>query len=163
MKPQDSSLTSDGLLVAAFLLGGAAYGVDARQVQEVVKPGEITHVHRAPPDVVGIRNLRGRIVTVIDLRVCLELGRVPTSQDNRILIVEAHGETTGLLVDSVEDAFSTKMEDLAPPPPNLPRAQARCVQGVCRGGSRLVSLLDLGVLLENDDRAHRDPAQSRAA
>jgi purine-binding chemotaxis protein CheW len=163
MNPQDSTLTADGLLVAAFLLGGAAYGVDARQVQEVVKPGEITHVHRAPPGVVGIRNLRGRIVTVIDLRVSLELGRVDPSQDNRVLIVDAHGETTGLLVDAVEDAFSTTVEEMSPPPPNLPRAQGRCVQGVCRSGSRLVSLLDLGVLLESDERGPRDPAPNRAA
>ena len=159
----DSSVAADGLLVAAFLLGGAAYGVDARQVQEVVKPGDITRVRHAPPEVVGIRNLRGRIVTVLDLRLCLGLGSVVASPDNRALIVDTHGETIGLLVDAVEDTFSTSLEALAPPPPNLPGAQRRSVRGICRGGARLVSLLDLEVLLQQEERLHSEPARAQTA
>ncbi len=157
----DPSIATDGLLVAAFLLGGAAYGVDAREVQEVVKPGDITRVHHAPPEVVGIRNLRGRIVTVLDLRLCLGLGNVVPSPDNRALIVDSHGETIGLLVDAVEDTFTTTMEALAPPPPNLPGPQSRSVRGVCRGGARLVSLLDLSVLLEQGHNT--EPARDQIA
>ena len=147
--------------MAAFLLGDAAYGVDARQVQEVVKLGVITRVHRAPAEVVGIRNLRGRIVTVLDLRRCLGLGAVIPSADNRVLIVDSHGETVGLLVDAVEDTFITSLETLAPPPSNLPSGQVRSLRGVCRGGGRLVSLLELGVVLELGQPTSRYHASDR--
>jgi chemotaxis signal transduction protein len=56
----ENEQTTGGLLVTGFTLGDAAFGVDARLVQEVVKVGELTRVHGAPADVVGIRNLRGR-------------------------------------------------------------------------------------------------------
>lgn len=143
-----SDAANDGLLVATFLLGEAVFGIDAQQVQEVAKVGDLTRVHHAPADVVGIRNLRGRIVTVIDLRTRLELGKVTPSPENRLLIVDGHGEPLGLLVDRVADTFTARLEDLAPPPPNLHGVQSRNIRGVCQGGGRLVALLDHVVLLQ---------------
>lgn len=140
---------SDGLLIATFLLGDAAFGIDAQQVQEVSKMGELTPVHHAPSEVVGIRNLRGRIVTVIDLRARLQLGRVSRSAANRILIVDWHGEPIGLLVDSVADTITTRAEDLVPPPPNLHGVQSENLRGVCPGSDRLVALIDHLNLLES--------------
>jgi len=144
----------DTLLVATFLLGDAAFGVDALQVQEVTRVCDITPVHHAPRDVVGIRNLRGRIVTVIDLRSRLGLGTVAPGRDNRILIVDLQGEPIGLLVDSVADAVLVNRNTLMPPPPNLHGVQSRKLRGVCRAGERLVALLELGNLLQEEVRAN---------
>jgi purine-binding chemotaxis protein CheW len=152
----------DALLVATFLLGNAAFGIGAAQVQEVVRLGEITPVHHAPPYVVGIRNLRGRIVTVIDLRVRLDLGTMEAGADSRILIVDWQGEPIGLLVDSVADTISVNMADIAPPPPNVHGIQSRNLRGVCRSGERLVALLDPSPVLQVDDRASQMPASERA-
>ncbi len=146
----ERTTADDGLLVASFLLGDAVFGLDARQVQEVTKTGEITKVHHAPEDVVGIRNLRGRIVTVIDLRTRLKLGRVAPTSNNRILIVDCQGEPIGLLVDLVADTLSTRVEDLAPAPTNLHGVQSRNLRGVCQGGGRLVGLLDHVALLQSE-------------
>jgi len=151
-KLETRELASGGKLLASFLLGGAAFGIDAQLVQEVVKVGDITTVSHAPPCVVGIRNLRGRIVTVIDLRALLDLGAVPVSSENRILIVDLRGEQLGLLVDSVADTISVGAEDLAPPPSNLHGVQGRNLQGVCRGGGRLVAVLNLNTLLQAEDQ-----------
>jgi purine-binding chemotaxis protein CheW len=126
--------------------------VDARQVQEVARVGEVTPVHHAPACIVGIRNLRGHIVTVLDLRALLELGRVQTSPDNRILIVEGQGEPIGLLVDSVADTVSPETGKLLPPPPNLHGVQSRRLLGVCRAGDRLVAGLKLESLLQPDEQ-----------
>jgi purine-binding chemotaxis protein CheW len=90
-------LDNSKLLAATFLLGPAVFGVDTAQIQEVVRLGNLTPVHDAPAYVVGIRNLRGRIVTVMDLRTRLELGRVAAGPDNRILIVEAQASPSGCL------------------------------------------------------------------
>jgi purine-binding chemotaxis protein CheW len=163
MTSHDDSSANDGLLVATFHLGEAVFGIDAHQVQEAAKVGDITRVHHAPPDVVGIRNLRGRIVTVIDLRPRLHLGRVAASPANRILIVDGQGEPIGLLVDSVADAITTRPEDLAPPPPNLHGVQSRNLRGVCQGSGRLVALLDHTALLQSDERAPRAASRENVA
>jgi len=145
------SKTEDGaLLVASFTLGQAAFGIDAQQVQEVTKVGDITRVHQAPAHVVGIRNLRGRIVTVLDLRRRLELGCVEPGPESRILIVEGQGEPIGLLVDRVTDTMTVNPADLQPAPPNVHGVQSRNLRGLCRGGGRLVALLDLTAILHAD-------------
>ncbi len=152
----------DSLLIATFLLGEAAFGIDANEVQEVTRVGHITPVCNAPSYVVGIRNLRGRIVTVIDLRVRLDLGRVAEAPTNRILIVDSLGEPIGLLVDSVADTIDTNAASLTPPPPNLHGVQSRNLRGVCRGADRLVAVLDLGPVLQPEDQTNpllmREPA-----
>ena len=153
----------DTLLVISFRLGGAVFGIDAQMVQEVVKFGDITPVRHAPPHVVGIRNLRGRIVTVIDLRARLDLGAVAASGDNRILIVEWQGEPVGLLVDSVSDTVSASPEDVAPAPPNLHGVQGRNLNGVLRGGGRLIALINLDGLLQPDDQTARPALPERPA
>ena len=142
--------SGEDLLVATFLLGSATFGVDTAQIQEVVRVGDITPVHLAPDFVVGIRNLRGRIVTVIDLRTRLAMGRVERNGDSRILIVEARGEPVGLLVDRVADTLTVPSRDIIPPPPNVHGTQSRNLKGVCRGGGRLVALLELANVLESE-------------
>lgn len=162
MNPR-STAVDDALLIASFNLGGAAFGIDARQVQEVAKVGEVTRVHHAPPDVVGIRNLRGRIVTVIDLRARLNLGRVETSPENRVLICDWQDEPIGLLVDSVADMITTSAADLVPPPPNLHGVPGSGLRGVCRGEGRLVGLLDHGTLLRLRDESEATSNRELAA
>jgi purine-binding chemotaxis protein CheW len=144
---------SGGHLVATFVLGQSLFGVPASQVQEVVRVGELTPVHHAPPYVVGIRNLRGRIVTVIDLAVRLSLGTIGSSHDNRILIVESLNEPIGLLVDSVADTELVTENEVLPPPPNINGVQSQNLSGVCRQGDRLVALLDLDAVLDLESRA----------
>src|SRR5215831_15099468 len=90
------------LLVSVFQLGNAMFGIPAAQIQEVVQMGSITPVHHAPSCIVGIRNLRGRIVTVIDLGTRLDLGEAERGPESRILIVDSEGELVGLLVDRVD-------------------------------------------------------------
>jgi len=148
-----SKTEDEALLVASFSLGEAAFGIDAQRVQEVTKVGDLTRVHRAPAHVVGIRNLRGRIVTVLDLRIRLELGSVEPGPESRILIVEGPGEPIGLLVDRVADMISVNRADIRPAPPNVHGVQSRNLQGVCRGGGRLVALLDLATILQTETEA----------
>lgn len=150
MKAEQNS-SDDALLMACFNLGAAAFGIDARQVQEVAKMGDLTRVRHAPPEVVGIRNLRGRIVTIIDLAIRLKLGRVTPSPANRVLIVDCQGEPLGLLVDCVADTMNVRAEDLAPPPPSLNGLESRSLRGVCRSEGRLVAILDHDALLNAEE------------
>lgn len=141
----------DGLLITAFMLGDATFGVNARLVQEVVKVGELTCVHHAPAAVVGIRNLRGRIVTVVDLAVRLELGCATVGPDARLLIMEGQGEPIGFLVDTVTDAIAVTEDQIAPPPASIEPALRRNLRGIWREGDRLIAILDPPALFEWDD------------
>lgn len=146
--------TAVDLLIATFQLGGddGIFGVDASLVQEVVMVGELTPVRHSPDYVAGIRNLRGRIITVIDLCVRLGLGSVEIGPESRILIADWKGEPVGLLVDRVADAITLGAGELDSAPPNLHGVQMQKLLGVFRTGERLAALLDLAVVLGSDER-----------
>jgi purine-binding chemotaxis protein CheW len=142
---------ADGLLVTGFVLGDADYGIDARLVQEVVKVGELTRVHDAPPDIIGIRNLRGRIITVVDMAVHLKLGSVEIGPESRLLIMEHQGESYGFLVDAVTDAISLDEGLIGAPPASLDAALRRRLRGVWRESNSLTSILDPRTLFQWED------------
>jgi purine-binding chemotaxis protein CheW len=160
------SEVDEELLTATFELGSdGIFGIDATLIQEVVMVGEITPVRHAADYVAGIRNLRGRIITVIDLGVRLGLGSVETGPENRILIADWKGEPVGLLVDRVTDAVALEAGGLEPAPPNLHGVQMQKLRGVFHSGGRLAALLDLGAVLGADDRPGKPLAaeESRGA
>lgn len=138
----DNQDTTYGLLVTGFTLGEAAFGVDAHLVQEVVKVGELTRVHDAPPGVAGIRNLRGRIVTVVDMAEHFGLGCVAIGPDSRLLIMEHQGESFGFLVDTVTDTLDLDEEQITAPPASLDPALRSRLRGVLREGGRLTAIID---------------------
>jgi purine-binding chemotaxis protein CheW len=140
--------TSDGQLVTGFTLGEALFGVDAHLVQEVVKVGDITRVHNAPASVVGIRNLRGRIVTVVDMAVHLNLGSVVIGTESRLLIMEHQGEPYGFLVDSVADAIALDEGHIDAPPASLAQHIRSRLRGVWRENEKLTAILDPQTLFE---------------
>ncbi len=147
----NSHTSDDALLLASFALGDAVFGIDAQQIQEVAKVGEITPARHAPACVIGIRNLRGRVITVLDLRIRLELGAVQIGHDSRVLIVEGEGgEPVGLLVDRVDDMIAVNPKDIMAAPPNMNGVKNRNLRGVFRGGKRLVAVLDLASVLHTD-------------
>ena len=151
-----NSELEEELLIATFELGNdGLFGIDATLIQEVVMVGEITPVHHASDYVTGIRNLRGRIITVIDLCVRLGLGAVEIGEESRILIADWKGEPVGLLVDRVADAIALRAGGLEPAPPNLHGVQMQKLRGVFRCGERLGALLDLAAVLGADNRLRK--------
>lgn len=144
---------TDGLLVTCFTLGAAAFGVDARLVLEVVKVGELTRVHDAPPGVVGIRNLRGRIVTVVDMATHLDLGSVAVGPETRMLIMEHLGESYGFLVDAVTDAVAMDEGRIGVAPASLDPALRGRLRGVWREADKLTAVLDPHALFQWEETA----------
>ncbi len=141
----------DGMLVTGFALGPANFGIDARAVLEVVKVGEMTHVHGAPQGVVGIRNLRGRIVTLVDMATHLGLGAVELGPENRLLIMEHRGDCYGFLVDAVGDAIALAQDRIEPPLANLDPALLGKLQGIWRDTDRVTAILDPQALFQWDE------------
>ena len=143
-------------LAVSCFVGSALCGVDTEPVQEIVKVGHITPVHHAPDYVVGIMNLRGRVVTVIDLGMKLDLGATPVGQDSRILIITWQGEALGLLIDNVLGVVPVDRAEMRPAPENVRGVQSSMVEGVCQVDGRLMALLDLRSVLSVDDEHARN-------
>ncbi len=135
------------VLLATFFVRDALCALDAAGVQEVIRLGPVTPVAYAPEEVLGIVNLRGRIVTIVDLGLRLGFPKYAASPDSRIFIIEDRGEFIGLLVDRVDEVVEVESEHWQPPPANVTWGQARFFKGVCRAGGHVITLLDAGHIL----------------
>ncbi len=150
MVEHNGTIGEQEMLVSTFFLGDAAFGLDTEQVQEVVRVGHITPVHHAPGFVLGVMNLRGRISTVIDLGVKLELDPTEIDSESRIFIVDWQGEQIGLLVDRVADAITVDRGELKPAPENVRGIQGRQFKGVFQVDGLLFALLDMAEVLNGE-------------
>jgi purine-binding chemotaxis protein CheW len=145
--PETQIQSSQPTLLATFFVRDALCGLNASSVQEVIRLGAITAAPHAPPDVAGIINLRGRIVTIVDAGMKLGYGPTAPGQDARIFIVEDHNEFLGLLVDRVGEVVEVENIASEPMPANMRPAQSRYFNGVNRVEGRVIALLNAGEML----------------
>lgn len=128
----------------AFVLGPEAYAIQIGNIVEILKPLPITEVPRADPSIVGVMSVRGRLVTVIDLKRRFKLAPTFTmDKKSRILLVDAAGEEIGLLVDEVLQVYRLAESEIEPPTV-LGSEQPPHVVGIGRpAGGIVLLLLDL--------------------
>jgi purine-binding chemotaxis protein CheW len=131
------------LLLVIFGLDGAWYGLDASVVQEVILVDDNTVVYHAPTYVRGIINLRGKIVTVLDLETKMGLPFHPVQADARILVVAWNQEQVGLLVEVVAEVINLSKKQIEPIPLNISDGLRRFLSGVCSNEGRLIGVIDL--------------------
>ena len=129
-----------------FYLDRERYGVNVMQVQEVLRFTEITPVPGAPAYVLGIINLRGNVVTVIDTRQRFMLGPKAVDDATRIVIMEAEGQVIGILVDSVAEVVELRASEIESAPNVGNEESARFVLGVSSLEGELLILIDLDKL-----------------
>ena len=129
------------------MIGGQLFGLPIVRVQDVFKPERVTRVPLAPPEIAGVLNLRGRIVTLIDLRRRFGLGERKDGNAAMAIGVESRAESYGLLIDSVGEVL--KLEDAArePNPVNLDPRLARVCAGVHRLEGQLLLVVDVDRVL----------------
>lgn len=130
-----------------FRLSGETYGVNVMQVQEVLRYTEIAPVPGAPDYVLGIINLRGNVVTVLDTRNRFSLNTGEVTDATRIVIVEAEEHVVGLLVDSVAEVVYLRQSEIENPPNAGHEESARFIQGVCNKNDELLILVELEKIL----------------
>jgi purine-binding chemotaxis protein CheW len=132
------------------MIGGQLFGLPIVRVQDVFIPERLTRVPLAPPEIAGVLNLRGRIVTLIDLRRRFGLGQRESGQVTMAIGVESRAESYGLLIDSVGEVL--KLEDAArePNPINLDERLARVSAGIYRLDGQLLIVVDVDRVLDID-------------
>ncbi|MEI8131276.1 MAG: chemotaxis protein CheW [Leptolinea sp.] len=147
-KTQNTGLSDEqSMLLVTFGLGGAWYGLEASQVHEVILVEGNSVVYHSPPYVRGIINLRGKIVTVLDVESKLGLSKHQVGADSRILIVAWNHEQVGLLVEVVAEVISLNKEQIEPVPLNISEKLRVFLCGVYSGEERLIGILDLEKVL----------------
>ena len=134
-----------------FHLEGEKYGIKVMRVQEVLRMTEIAPVPGAPHYVLGIINLRGNVVTVIDTRRRFGLPDVDPDDETRIVIVEANNNVVGILVDSVAEVVDLKMSDVETAPNVGNDESSKYIQGVSSRDEELLILVDVDKLLSEEE------------
>jgi purine-binding chemotaxis protein CheW len=140
---------NDELHVIGFKVGRETYGVPIASLHEIVHVPEITVVPDAPEYMEGVINLRGKIVSVIDLRKRLGQAKVSRERCNRILVVQHQGRLSGLIVDSASEALKIPAADVEPSPTESLEGGIKCVTGLGKYQGRLIVLLDIAKLLQS--------------
>jgi purine-binding chemotaxis protein CheW len=144
----ESTLTTKNTIeLATFYVGRALCGMDILKVQEINKLMEMTKVPQAPDYMVGILNLRGQIVTIIDLGQKLGLGSIEVSNESRNIIVNTPGEHVGLLVSRISDVVMADPDKIEPAPANMNGVQGAFFTGVYKTDNKLIGILNIKEVL----------------
>ena len=152
MKETRSAASSKTIVeLATFYIGDALCGMDILKIQEINKLMQMTKVPQAPEYVLGILNLRGQIVTIIDLGRKLGLGRTDISQDPRNIIVNSAGGHVGLLVRKISDVVAVNMDKKESAPANMRGIQGEYFDGVYKTDNNLIGILNVDKVLSIED------------
>ncbi|KZZ05624.1 chemotaxis protein CheW [Oleiphilus sp. HI0073] len=141
------------LQYVTFRLDDETYGINVMQIQEVLRYSEIAPVPGAPHYVLGIINLRGNVVTVIDTRTRFGLAQSEVSDQTRIVVLELECQVVGVLVDSVAEVVYLKESEIETAPNVGNDESARFIQGVCNKNGELIILVEFEKMLSEEEWA----------
>jgi purine-binding chemotaxis protein CheW len=148
------------LHIVGFQVGRETYGIPIAALHEIVRVPEITAVPDAPEYMEGVINLRGKIVSVIDLRKRFGEKNIHPARRNRILVVEHNGRLSGLIVDSASEVLKIPAADVDLSPTVFQDSGLNCVTGLGKFRGRLIVLLDPARLLEYSEGLRKNEAAS---
>lgn len=134
-----------------FQLEEETYGINVMQVREVLRYTEIAPVPGAPDYVLGIINLRGNVVTVIDTRSRFGLMQGEITDNTHIIVIESERQVIGILVDSVAEVVYLRSSEIDTTPSVGTDESAKFIQGVSNRDGKLLILVDLNKLLTEDE------------
>ncbi|MFE8069532.1 chemotaxis protein CheW [Marinobacteraceae bacterium S3BR75-40.1] len=141
------------LQYVTFHLADETYGLNVMQIQEVLRYTEIAPVPGAPDYVLGIINLRGNVVTVIDTRRRFGLPDAEVTDATRIVVIEVDNQVIGVLVDSVAEVVYLRQSEIETAPNVGNEESARFIQGVCNKNGELIILVEFEKMLSESEWA----------
>jgi purine-binding chemotaxis protein CheW len=139
------------LQLVGFRIGNETFGVPINLVREIVRVPAISAVPDAPDYVEGVINLRGRIISVIDLRKRFGERKIESNRKNRILVAEIERRVVGLIVDAASEVIRVAPDAIEAPPEVFAENELKYVSGVGKLNGRLVILIDLTKILQKGE------------
>ena len=139
------------LHLVGFSVGRETFGVPIELVHQIVGVPDITAVPESPDCVEGVINLRGKIVSIVDLRKRFGEKDIRNQKKNRVLVVEVEGRMVGLIVDSASEVIKIPRSEIEQPPHVFDEGGTNYVTGVGKLNGRLIILVDLTKVLQKGD------------
>jgi purine-binding chemotaxis protein CheW len=135
--------------MVTFSLAGRDYGIDIMRIKEISKVNKFTYVPNTYPYVRGVYNLRGEIISIIDLRKMFHLQFYKSGKDNKkdglenVLILKLKSMIIGIIVDTIDKVIGISSETIQPPPPLFSDINIKYISGVCEYADKLYVILDV--------------------
>lgn len=137
--------------IILFSVGTTICGIPLKEVQEIKKVSLITHVYGAPELIRGVINLRGQIVSVLDMRIRFGVDASPITGSEHIMILPWNGEIVGVLVDAVDDVISVEDSQLMAVPPNMNKEKRDLFEAVYQLDDKIISIVRKNEILSIDN------------
>lgn len=144
----DNNVNENVTEYVTAVIGDQLFGLPIARVQDVFMPDRLTRVPLAPPEIAGVLNLRGRIVTAIDMRARLGLPKREDGRPSMAVGIESKGESYGLLIDVIGEVLKLAESSYEPNPVNLDPRLTRVAAGVHRLDGQLLVVLDVDRVLD---------------
>ncbi len=138
--------------LAIFEVGDITCAIKIDKIQEINKNLEISAVPHAPDYIRGMQNLRGTIITILDLHSRFGLEQKPFNEDMRIIVVENKDEKIGLLVDKMLDVMYADTNDFESPPSNVQGIAGSFFSNIYKMEGKLAAILDIDEILISNER-----------
>ena len=138
--------------IVVFELGSESFGIDIANVEGIVKMQEITQIPKAPDYMEGITNLRGSVLSVINLQKRFGTAEQEKTNDTRIVVVQVDKLKVGMVVSGVSEVLTLDDAVIEPPPAMISSATQAFITGVAKVDSRLIIMLDLEKVLSEKEK-----------
>ncbi len=146
---QSAAVSSEDLIqLVSFNIGDEEFGVDITKVKEINRMVEITRVPNTPDFVVGVINLRGKVIPIINLRHRLGMILIENDKNTRIVVIEHDNKTIGFIVDNVNEVLRISRNITEPPPQMSGNVDSQFITSIGKLEDRLLILLDLEKIIE---------------
>lgn len=143
MAHEEKIATTTDRRYSTFFVAGLFFGIEVLEVQEVLRYQEMTPVPLAPHVIEGLINLRGQIVTAIDMRRRLKLAPRPPGETPMNMVVRSEDGAVSLLVDEIGDVITAPRDSFEPPPETMRSEQREVIDGVCKLDGTLLLVLNI--------------------
>lgn len=143
----DSLEEGEIVQLVGLKLGDEEYAIDVLKIQEIIRTVEITAVPRTESFVLGVMNLRGKVIPVVDLRVRFNLDKMDFDKETRIIVVRFETEQIGFVVDQVTEVIRISKHMVEPTPPLVGSIGQEYILGICKYDDRLIILLDIDTVI----------------
>ncbi len=146
---RDVANDEDVLQLVGFIVGEEEFAIPILTIQEIIKPIEHTRVPRTPPHVLGVFNLRGSVIPLIDLRIKFGVPATKNSEDMRYIVLKDGDEIAGFVIDRLNQAMRIEKKNIDPAPEATTQEKS-LIDGVGKQDDRIITILRVSKLLERD-------------
>jgi purine-binding chemotaxis protein CheW len=140
--------SDDIVQLVGFIIGDEEYAVPILAIQEIIKPFSWTRVPQVPPYILGVFNLRGSVIPLVDLRVKFGLPAKKHNDETRFFVLKQGDEVAGFVIDRLTMAIRIKKENIGPAPDTI--GEDTLIDGVGKEKDRIITILKVDKLLERD-------------